>query len=365
MLASGKVREIYEIDRERLLFVATDRVSAYDVVLPDPIPSKGEVLTALSVFWFELLDTPHHLLTTDLDGVGLTEDERSELTGRAMVVRRAEVVPLECVVRGYLYGSSWREYRDGGGPTTEHLPNGLRMADRLDEPIFTPATKATTGHDENLTEERARALVGDDLYHELRTRSIDLYLAGAAHAADRGGDPRRHQVRVRLRLRGVDPGRRGAHPRLFQVLAGGRLVAGERRSLFRQAAAARLARCLGVGSHPPGAPAPARGGLRDLGALSRGLPPDHGTAAPRCEPVVRVEVTVTRRPDIADPQGTTIARALHQLGFDEVSSVRVDKVITLDVEADNPESLNARVDDMCRRLLANPVLEDFTVEVLP
>jgi phosphoribosylaminoimidazole-succinocarboxamide synthase len=185
-LASGKVREIYEIDRDRLLFVATDRVSAYDVVLPDPITSKGEVLTALSVFWFELLDTPHHLLTTDLNGVELTEDERSELTGRAMVVRRAEVVQLECVVRGYLYGSSWREYRDGGGPTTEHLPTGLRMADRLDEPIFTPATKATTGHDENLTEEGARALVGDDLYHELRTRSIDIYLAGAAHAADRG-----------------------------------------------------------------------------------------------------------------------------------------------------------------------------------
>jgi phosphoribosylaminoimidazole-succinocarboxamide synthase len=185
-VASGKVREIYEIDRDRLLFVATDRVSAYDVVLPDPIPLKGAVLTSLSVFWFDLLDTAHHMLTTDLDGLELTEEERFELTGRAMVVRRADVVPLECVVRGYLYGSSWREYRDGGGPTTEHLPPGLRMADRLDQPIFTPATKAATGHDENLTEEGARRLVGDELYDELRTRSVDLYLAGAAHAADHG-----------------------------------------------------------------------------------------------------------------------------------------------------------------------------------
>ena len=185
-VASGKVREIYEIDRDRLLFVATDRVSAYDVVLPDLIPSKGAVLTHLSVFWFDLLDTPHHMLTTELDGLELSEEERSDLAGRAMVVRRADVVPLECVVRGYLYGSSWREYRDGGGPTTEHLPDGLRLADRLDEPIFTPATKATTGHDENLTEEGARNLVGNDLYEELRTLSVDIYLAGAAYAADRG-----------------------------------------------------------------------------------------------------------------------------------------------------------------------------------
>ncbi len=185
-VASGKVREIYQIDRDRLLFVATDRVSAYDVVLPDPIPSKGEVLTSLSVFWFDLLDTPHHMLTTDLGGLELTAEDRSELTGRAMVVRQADVVPLECVVRGYLYGSSWREYRDGGGPTTEHLPPGLQMADRLDEPIFTPATKAATGHDENLTEEGARQLVGDDLYVELRRRSVDIYLSGAAYAAERG-----------------------------------------------------------------------------------------------------------------------------------------------------------------------------------
>ncbi len=186
-IASGKVREIYEIDDRHLLFVATDRISAYDVVLDQLIPDKGRVLTGLSLHWFGLLDTPNHLVTTDLSDVpGLDEADRTELAGRAMVVRRAEVVPVECVVRGYLYGSSWREYRDGGGPTTEHLPEGLRLADKLAEPIFTPATKADTGHDENITEDQTRALLGDELYEELRRRSIDIYNTAADYAASRG-----------------------------------------------------------------------------------------------------------------------------------------------------------------------------------
>lgn len=186
-LASGKVREIYEIDRERLLFVATDRISAYDVILPDPIPDKGRVLTGLSLHWFDLLDVPNHLLATDLSGIEqLTTDQREWLAGRAMVVRRAEVIPVECVVRGYLYGSSWKEYRAGGGPTTEHLPQGLRMADELPVPIFTPATKAESGHDENLTESDTRRLLGDELYERLKQTSIYIYLTAARFAAERG-----------------------------------------------------------------------------------------------------------------------------------------------------------------------------------
>ncbi len=180
-VGSGKVREIYAVGDDRLLIVATDRISAYDAVLPDPIPDKGRVLTGLSTFWFDLLDTPHHLIGTDPDDLPADADP-----GRSMLVHRAVVIPMECVVRGYLYGSSWREYERGGGPTTEHLPAGLRMADRLPEPIFTPATKAESGHDENLTEAGARDLVGDDLYEELRARSIAIYLAAAEHAAARG-----------------------------------------------------------------------------------------------------------------------------------------------------------------------------------
>jgi phosphoribosylaminoimidazole-succinocarboxamide synthase len=186
-VGSGKVRDIYRIDDDRLLFVASDRISAYDVILDDLIPDKGRVLTGLSLHWFRLLDTPHHLVSVDLDAVpGLTNDQRSDLAGRAMVVRRAQVIPVECVVRGYLYGSSWREYRDGGGPTTEHLPAGLQMADQLPVPIFTPATKAESGHDENLTEAQARAQLGDTLYEELRSRSIGVYLRASEYAAQRG-----------------------------------------------------------------------------------------------------------------------------------------------------------------------------------
>jgi phosphoribosylaminoimidazole-succinocarboxamide synthase len=186
-LGSGKVREIYEIDADRLLIVASDRISAYDVVMTEEIPDKGKVLTGVSKHWFDLLDTPHHLLSTNpADVPGLSEADAEYLAGRMMLVTRCEVIPMECVIRGYLYGSSWREYRDGGGPTTEHLPPGLQMADRLPEPIFTPATKAESGHDENLTEAEARDFVGDDLYAELKNRSLAIYQAGADYAADRG-----------------------------------------------------------------------------------------------------------------------------------------------------------------------------------
>ncbi len=186
-LGSGKVRDNYAVDDSRLLIVASDRVSAFDVVLTPTIPDKGRVLTGLSRHWFEILDTPHHLLSTDpRDVPGLRPEDHRALAGRMMLVKRAEVIPMECVVRGYLYGSSWKEYSAGGGPTTEHLPSGLHMADRLPEPIFTPATKAESGHDENLTEAEARDFVGNDLYEDLRRRSIEIYLKGTEYAAERG-----------------------------------------------------------------------------------------------------------------------------------------------------------------------------------
>lgn len=186
-IASGKVREIYEVDQGHLLFVATDRISAYDVILNQEIPDKGRVLTGLSLHFFEMLRTPNHLVGTDLSHIEeLTPEDIEYLTGRSMLVKRAEVIPVECVVRGYLYGSSWREYRDGGGPTTEHLPEGLRMADELEEPIFTPATKAASGHDENITEAQTREMLGDDLYEELKKRSITIYNGAREYAADRG-----------------------------------------------------------------------------------------------------------------------------------------------------------------------------------
>jgi len=148
---------------------------------------KGQVLTGVSQHWFNILDTPHHLISMNTSEMAfLTSEEQHRFAGRSMLVRAATVIPMECVVRGYLYGSSWKEYAAGGGPTTEHLPPGLNMASELAEPIFTPATKAASGHDENLTEAEARMLVDDELYEELKARSIAIYLAGASYAAERG-----------------------------------------------------------------------------------------------------------------------------------------------------------------------------------
>jgi phosphoribosylaminoimidazole-succinocarboxamide synthase len=186
-IGSGKVREIYRVDVDRLLIVASDRISAFDVVLSEDIPHKGQVLTGVSTHWFDILDAPHHLISTNTAEMGfLTSDQQRQYAGRSMLVHAAEVIPMECVVRGYLYGSSWKEYASGGGPTTEHLPDGLEVASQLPTPIFTPATKAEDGHDENLTERESRALVGNDLYEELKMRSFDIYLTGAVYAADRG-----------------------------------------------------------------------------------------------------------------------------------------------------------------------------------
>jgi phosphoribosylaminoimidazole-succinocarboxamide synthase len=186
-IGSGKVREIFRVDDEHLLIVASDRISAFDVVLDQDIPHKGQVLTGVSLHWFDILDTPHHLVSADTSTMSFLDSAQQQAyAGRAMFVRAAEVIPMECVIRGYLYGSSWKEYASGGGPTTEHLPDGLSMASRLAEPIFTPATKAQDGHDENLTEAEARAFVGDDLYEELKERSLAIYLTGAEYAAERG-----------------------------------------------------------------------------------------------------------------------------------------------------------------------------------
>jgi phosphoribosylaminoimidazole-succinocarboxamide synthase len=176
----GKVREIYEVGDD-LLMVASDRISAYDVILPDPIPDKGAVLTQMSVFWFELLADvcPNHFLTSDVP---------AEVAGRAIRVRRLDMYPVECVVRGYLSGSGWREYREAGSVCGIGLPDGLRESEKLPEPIFTPATKAEMGeHDENVDFERAVEIVGDrGLMESLRDTSIDLYTRAADHAAARG-----------------------------------------------------------------------------------------------------------------------------------------------------------------------------------
>jgi len=184
-VGSGKVRELFEVDNDHLLLVATDRISAYDVVLPQVIPNKGKVLTGLTAYWLEYFsDIPNHLISyrgADLPDVGM-----GDLRGRAMLVRKAEPLPVEFVVRGYLSGSGWREYVATSEVCGHKLPPGLRESAKLEEPLLTPATKATNGHDENITEDQAAAIVGADTYRVARDHALDIYRRAAELAAARG-----------------------------------------------------------------------------------------------------------------------------------------------------------------------------------
>jgi phosphoribosylaminoimidazole-succinocarboxamide synthase len=192
LLRRGKVREVYEVDAATLLLVASDRVSAFDVVIHEPVPHKGAVLTQLSAFWFERLAPvmPHHCLTADVAAivarVPALAPYRDELAGRSMLTRRATPVPFECVVRGYISGSAWAEYKQSGTLAGEPMPPGLVESARLDPPIFSPATKAEQGHDENVTFDHVAVALGRKPAERLRSASLGLYEAGRAYAADRG-----------------------------------------------------------------------------------------------------------------------------------------------------------------------------------
>ena len=188
----GKVRDVYEVDADRLLVVATDRVSAFDIVMREAVPNKGAVLTQLTAWWLRHLerDVAHHMLSADADeivrDVPALRDHVDVLRGRAMLCKTAEVFPIECVVRGYISGSAWKEYAAQGTLAGEALATGLRESDRLDPPIFSPATKAETGHDENITRDRMASVVGRDTALELERLSRLIYEHGRSLAAERG-----------------------------------------------------------------------------------------------------------------------------------------------------------------------------------
>jgi phosphoribosylaminoimidazole-succinocarboxamide synthase len=181
----GKVRDVYDLG-DRLLLIATDRISAFDHVMPNGIPDKGRILTQISAFWFELLGVPSHVISQDLGTLNLpAEINRGELAGRSMIVRKAQVVPIECVVRGYLDGSGWKEYKAGGQVCGISLPPGLVQCSQLPEPIFTPATKEESGHDINISLEKMVEIVGGDVAHALRRRSLDVYSRARDYARTR------------------------------------------------------------------------------------------------------------------------------------------------------------------------------------
>ncbi len=186
LLARGKVRDIYDLG-DRLLIVATDRLSAFDVILPTPIPDKGRVLTQLSLFWFDKLRgiVPDHVISA-IDFTGQLAPHAETLRGRSMIVRSTQPVPIECVARGYISGSGWKDYRATGKICGIPLPAGLKESDRLPEPIFTPATKATTGHDENISFQEAASQIGESLATRLRDITLEVYRRASEFAAERG-----------------------------------------------------------------------------------------------------------------------------------------------------------------------------------
>ena len=187
--SSGKVRDIYTVDAERLLFVATDRISAFDYVLATGIPHKGSVLTQMSLFWFEFLKdvAPNHLITADVAKYPeAAKKYASQLRGRSMLVKRAEMFPVECVVRGYISGSAWKEYKATGSVCGIKLPAGLQESDKLPEPIFTPATKAVSGHDENISFDEMAKILGAEVSGQLRDLSIGVYMKAADYALGKG-----------------------------------------------------------------------------------------------------------------------------------------------------------------------------------
>jgi phosphoribosylaminoimidazole-succinocarboxamide synthase len=189
LLASGKVRDVYQLDNERLLFVATDRISAFDYVLATGIPHKGRVLSQISLFWFDFLSdvVPNHVITADVDAYPQAlQKYADQLRGRSMIVHRAEMFPIECVVRGYISGSAWKEYQATGRVCGIALPAGLRESEAFPEPIFTPATKAVSGHDENISFARMCEILGTETSSHLRDITLRIYKKAAAYARQRG-----------------------------------------------------------------------------------------------------------------------------------------------------------------------------------
>ncbi len=355
LLASGKVRELYDLGDD-LLMVASDRISTYDVVHPTPIPDKGKVLTGLSVLWFDLTKdiVPNHL-------VSVTEGVPDEFRGRGMRVKRLQMLPVECVVRGYITGSGWKDYQATGKVSGIELPAGLQESEQLPEPIFTPSTKADVGHDEAIDFDQAAELAGSrELGERLRDVSLAVYQAVADHARERG------VILADTKFEfGLDPdgdagaGRRGVHAGLVALLARRPVRGRARPAELRQAVRARLGvrHRLGQGAARASDPRRRRGAdaraLRDRvrAAVRRvvlGLAGAHRS--------VRVRVLIRPKAGILDPQGQAVERALPALGFEGVRHVHVGRLVELDVE--DP----SQVDAMCERLLTNPLIEDYEIQ---
>ena len=356
------MRETYAVGEDRLLLVATDRLSAFDVVFDQPIPDKGRVLTQLSAWWFERLADlgPTHFISTDAADLPAAANA-PELAGRSMLARRAERIDAECVVRGYLAGSGWAEYQRSGQVGGHQLPAGLREADRLPEPIFTPSTKAEVGHDENITREQLAEMVGADVARELEERSLALYRAGAERAAEVG----LILADTKFEFGWID----GQVALIDEVLTPDSADSGTRPSMrpgssppsFDKQYVRDFVAASGWNKEPPAPALPDEviAGTRDRYVTAYERLTGRAWQPPEGIGLVRwlADVHVRLRPGIADPEGQTIAGGLRALGFQSVEEVRGGKLLRISFDAADHAAAEEAVAGMCRRLLANPVME--------
>ena len=373
LIHSGKVRDVYDAGDGHLLMVTSDRISAFDVVLDEPIPDKGRVLTALTAFWLERIAdiAPSHLVRIVDEG---------EAAGRAMVVRRAEMLPIECIVRGYLSGSAWKEYQRTGTVHGQPMPAGMQQSDRLPEPVFTPSTKAEVGlHDENITVEQAIAIVGRDVADEAGLISLAAYTRAAADAAEHGiviADTKFELGWIDGKLSICDEVLTPDSSRFWEAAD---WRPGTIPPSFDKQPVRDWLEGTGWDKTPPPPPLPDEvvraTSTRYVAAYERltgkrladwpGADDRPATTGRACKgdgvSTFPVLVEVTLRPDVADPQGATIERALPALGYDQVAGVRVGKAIRFTIEAPDEATARVRVEDLCRRFLTNPVIEDATI----
>ncbi len=344
LLAKGKVRDIYAVGEDRLLLATSDRISTYDVIHPTPIPDKGKVLTGLSVFWFERTGDicPNHLISFT--------DVPEEARGRALLVERLEMVPVECVVRGYITGSGWKDYQANGAVCGIELPEGLEESEQLPEPIFTPATKAEVGdHDENVDFDRAAEIVGDRaLLEELRRLSIALYEHAAEHARSAGIILADTKFEFGRRADGtVVLGDEACTPDSSRFWPADGYAPGRGQPSFDKQYVRDWATGVGMGQVAPGAADPDEGRGRHPGALRGGLRADRRRAlrplarSQRVRPV-KARVLIRPKAGILDPQGQAVERALPALGFDGVENVRIGRMVELEVGDTAPRARDVR-----------------------
>ena len=353
---------MYEAGGDRLVIVASDRLSAFDVVLPTPIPDKGRVLTEVSSFWFDRTErvVPNHLVSTNIDDFPAVFREVPELDGRAVLVKRCERIDVECVARGYISGSGWTEYKALGTVASEALPKGLQESQRLDEPIFTPATKAATGHDVNISRAQLSGMVGSELAKQLEEVTLELYRKAHAYALGRGLILADTKFEFGFYDGKLDAHRRGADPGLVALLGRGDVQAGRLAGVLRQAVRARLPCQQRLEQGAAGARAPARRRRRHEPALPRVLREAHRRGVVRMTYVATIRVLP--KAEVRDPQGEAVRGALRSLGL-KVSDVRTGKEIVVTFEAADEAAARDAVRVMGNELLANPVIEDYAYEL--